>query len=299
MAILITGANGLLGQKLVAQLSASSTSFIASSKGENRNPECPASHYVSLDISRPEELEHLLAHHPIDAIVNTAAMTDVDACEEEEESCRKVNVEGVRNLYRIARKNAIFLVQLSTDFVFDGEDGPYSEEDERRPLSCYATSKRDAEDILLNGDYRSWAILRTIIVFGQGHHLSRSNIVLWARDALKKGTPMRVVNDQFRAPTWADDLAWACLRSVQRRAEGIFHISGPETMSIYDLVGRIAAYYQLGTSAVESVSSATLQQRAKRPPRTGFDLSKSRRLLGYRPMTLEESLARMPWDEPI
>ena len=88
-----------------------------------------------------------------------------------------------------------------------------------------------SEDVLINGDYSNWAILRTIIVFGEGKNLSRSNIVLWAKSALKEGNPLSIVNDQFRAPTWADDLAWACIKTAQISAQGVFHISGPETFS--------------------------------------------------------------------
>ena len=111
---------------------------------------------------------------------------------------------------RVRRWNAHF-IHLSTDFVFDGEAGPYREMDRRNPLSVYAKSKVDSENLLIRSAYKKWAILRTIIVFGEAENLSRSNIVLWAKSALEKGDMLTIVNDQFRAPTWADDLAWACI----------------------------------------------------------------------------------------
>ncbi|UKN01017.1 NAD(P)-dependent oxidoreductase [Paracrocinitomix mangrovi] len=290
MHILITGSNGLLGQKIVAQLLDANISFVATSKGKNRNPDCPEEFYQSLDITDKAQIESICDGQEFTAIINTAAMTNVDACEENEAECRKVNVAAVKNLYEVSEDLGLYFVQVSTDFVFDGENGPYKEEDERNPLSIYATSKRDAEDILINGNYPNWSILRTIIVYGEGNNLSRSNIVLWAKEALKQGNELTIVNDQFRAPTWADDLAWACIQSVKLKAEGIFHISGPETISIYDLVCRIADFYGFDKTVVKPISSNTLNQKAKRPPKTGFDLTKSAKILSYRPLTLEESL---------
>ena len=293
MHILITGSNGLLGQKIIAKLLKANQDFIATSIGPNRNPDCPDDKYRPLDITSRNEIADLLAVENIDAIINTAAMTLVDDCEDQESKCRSINVDGVKNLYEEASERNIFLVQVSTDFVFDGENGPYKEDDIRNPLSVYATSKRDAEDVLLNGKYQNWAILRTIIVYGKGNNLSRSNIVLWAREALKEGKELTIVNDQFRAPTWADDLAWACIRACEIHATGIFHISGPETFSIYEMVCRIADHYGYDKSVIKPISSKTLSQKAKRPPKTGFDISKARKILGYNPITLEQSLKEL------
>jgi dTDP-4-dehydrorhamnose reductase len=293
MKILITGSNGLLGQKIVRQLIKRKIEFLATSQGENRNPDCPASDFQSLDITKKGEIELLVNAFRPSVIINTAAMTNVDECEEKEEACRKINVDAVSFLHEIAEKNNIHLIHLSTDFVFDGEHGPYKETDHRGPLSSYAKSKADSEDALMKSDYKNWAILRTIIVFGEGKNLSRSNIVLWAKDALKRGQELKIVDDQFRAPTWADDLAWACISAAEKNARGIFHVSGPETFSVFEMVRRIADFYKLDKSIISPVSSSTLNQKAKRPPRTGFILDKARVELGYNPMKFEESLARL------
>lgn len=291
MRILITGSNGLLGQKIVRQLKKHNKDFLATSIGSNRNQDCPSNHFMSMDITDIQDVRQVVSEYKPTAIINTAAMTLVDDCEDEIEKCRKINVDGVANLLEVCKEEGIYFVQVSTDFVFDGESGPYKEEDERNPLSVYSTSKRDAEDVLMDQEYDNWSILRTIIVYGTGNNLSRSNIVLWAREALKKGTELTIVNDQFRAPTWADDLAWACIRSCELNAKGVFHISGPETFSIYELVCRIADYYGYDKSIIRPISSSTLNQKAKRPPKTGFDISKARKILGYKPKTIEESLA--------
>lgn len=293
MKILITGSNGLLGQKIVRQLINSQIDFLATSLGANRNSNCPDSNYQSLDITNKSQVLNLVNAFKPTAIINTAAMTNVDACELDEVNCRKINIDAVGCLFDAAKKVNAQFVHLSTDFVFDGENGPYKEEDIRNPLSIYAKSKVDSEDILMNDPTTNWSILRTIIVFGQGENLSRSNIVLWAKAALAKGDPLTIVNDQFRAPTWADDLAWACIQTVKKHATGIFHISGPKTYSIYDLVKSIGTYYGFSTDNVSPINSSTLNQSAKRPPRTGFILSKAQNILEYQPQTLEESLAKL------
>jgi len=291
MIILVTGSNGLLGQKIVKQLVKSKTEFVATSLGENRNSACPTANYQSLDITNSQEIQSIFELAKPTVVLNTAAMTNVDACEADEVNCRIINVEGVDLLFQAAKKRNAHFIHLSTDFVFDGEAGPYIETDQRNPLSIYARSKVDSENLLINSEYKNWAILRTIIVFGEGENLSRSNIVLWAKSALKEGKTLTIVNDQFRAPTWADDLAWACIQTAVLNAQGIFHISGPETFSIYDLVIRIGKFYGLSTDMIQPISSATLSQKAKRPPKTGFIIDKAKASLGYIPISIEESLA--------
>ena len=290
MKILITGSNGLLGQKIVKQLSKSSVSFLATSLGENRNSKCDEGNYQSLDITSQKEIRDVVNSYEPTHIINTAAITNVDFCEDNLELCQKVNVDAVQMMFDVSKTNNIHFIHLSTDFVFDGKNGPYAEGDATNPLSVYAKSKNDSEKILLQSDYKNWSIIRTIIVYGEGENLSRSNIVLWAKSALKKGEPLTIVDDQFRSPTWADDLAWACVQTGVLRAKGIFHISGPKVFSIYELVCEIADYFGHDKSLIKPIKSAKLNQKAPRPPKTGFVLDKAREVLKYEPMTLRESL---------
>ncbi len=290
MKVLITGSNGLLGQKLVRQCLDNSISFLATSKGENRNSQCPDEKYFSMDITSSNEVENVINSYAPTHVIHTAAMTNVDACECDPELCQKVNFDAVKILSDCCVKNEIHFQLLSTDFVFDGANGPYKEIDTVNPLSVYAKSKVDAENLLIESVESNWSIVRTIIVYGTGENLSRSNLILWALDALPKGEPMNIVNDQFRAPTWADDLAWACIRVCELNEKGIFHICGPETMSIAQIVHRIAIHLNISAPKINEISSETLSQPAKRPPHTGFDLTKSRSVLGYRPKTLQETL---------
>lgn len=291
MRILITGSNGLLGQKIVAQCLNANYTFLATSKGENRNQDCPSSVYAQMDIAEMDDLERVFSLFNPTHVIHTAAITNVDYCELNPEECIEVNTVAVRNLFTVSKKHNAHFQLLSTDFVFDGKKGNYSEEDEVVPLSVYARSKANAERVLLEDAYSNWSIVRTIIVYGVGNNLSRSNIICWAKDALMKGQELTIVDDQFRAPTWADDLAWACLRICSLNKTGIYHISGPETMSIYELVCRIARHFGLSHEKVKRSKSTDLKQPAQRPPYTGFNLSKAKSELGYAPKTIEETLA--------
>lgn len=290
MRVLITGSNGLLGQKIVAQCIKRGHTFLATSKGENRNPDCPEEVYTSMDICQSDEIQNVLDAFSPTHVIHTAALTNVDYCEQNPSECHEVNVNAVEKLWSACKSRNIHFQLLSTDFVFDGEKGNYSEEDEVGPLSVYARSKVDAEEILVSDDAKNWSIVRTIIVYGNGHNLSRSNIVLWAIEALKEGKEMSIVDDQFRAPTWADDLAWACLEICRRDKMGVFHISGPETMSVFRIVERIAVHFGLSAEKVSRSSSKTLNQPAKRPPKTGFNLVKAKKEIDYQPHTLESTL---------
>ena len=206
------------------------------------------------------------------------------------EECKEVNVLATQKLWEEAQKINAHFQLLSTDFIFDGLKGNYKETDEPSAVSIYGQSKVDAEHVLINSQNKNWSIARTIIVYGTANNLSRTNIVLWSIDALTKGDPMKIIDDQFRMPTWADDLAWGCIEICRRDKTGIFHLCGPELMAVNEIVFRIAKHLGKSIENVEIISSSTLNQPAKRPPRTGFDLTKSRTELDYNPKTIEETI---------
>lgn len=293
MKVLITGANGLLGQKIVDYCLVNNIDFVASSQGENRNSKVNSNQFYNLDIRNKTQIENIVKQERPTTIINTAAITNVDLCESEKTLCDEVNTEAVNHMLKISEDYGLHLIHLSTDFVFDGENGPYSEDDETNALSYYGKSKENSEVLLKNSNYKNWTIVRTIIVFGIGENMSRSNIVLWAKSALEKGEPLNIVNDQFRAPTDADDLAWACMKIAEKKSFGIFNISGPETFSIMELVKRVGAYFDLSTKTLSPISSESLNQAAKRPPKTGFDISKAQIKLNYSPLKFEESLEKL------
>lgn len=296
--ILITGSNGLLGQKLIyALVKRGGWNIIATSVGENRLLHKDGYTYESLDITDRNAVSAIMHRYLPDVLINTAAMTNVDACETKKEECLALNVTAVQHLvdacWEIAEADPIVnthFIHLSTDFVFDGTAGPYREDAAPNPLSYYAWSKTEAERIVLASKLHV-AVLRTMLVYGVVDNMSRSNIVLWAKGALAKGQQIPVVDDQFRNPTLAEDLAEACILAAEKSATGIYHISGNDFMSILELVQRVARFWKLDETLIKAVKSDTLSQPAKRPPRTGFILDKAKHDLGYKPHTFEEGLA--------
>ena len=292
MKILITGANGLLGQKLITLLShEDEVEVVATSKGENVNIlELPHYHFRPLDISKPEEVSEVIADEQPDVIIHTAAMTNVDLCEQEKEKCWSVNVVAVTNLLEAAKKQGSFFIHLSTDFVFSGEKGPLDETAKAKPVNYYGKSKTEAE-LLVKQSGVDAAVIRTALVYGITPHMSRSNLVLWVKKSLEEGQAIRVVDDQYRTPTLAEDLAQGCWLVAKHKATGIFHISDEEVYTPYEMALLVARHFKLDESLISRTDSQAFTQPARRPPRTGFIIEKAKQQLGYQPHSFEEGLA--------
>ena len=289
--ILVTGSNGLLGQKLTDLLiTQSDFELTATSKGDNKHPIKEGYTYIDLDVCDKESVVSVFKKYRPTVVIHTAAMTNVDACEMNQPLCRTLNVDVVDNLIECCKENHSQLIHLSTDFIFDGENGPYTEVDKPNPLSFYGKTKLEAEE-LLKASSCHWVILRTIIVYGAAKELSRANVVTWAKKTLEKGEQIQVVNDQWRMPTLAEDLAMCCLLIVRKEAQGIYNSSGREMMSIYELVKQVADFWGLDKSLIIPIASKNLAQMAKRPKRTGFILDKAIHDLGYKPHSFKEGLA--------
>lgn len=291
--ILITGSNGLLGQKLIYRLlKEHDVKIIATSKGPNRLTMQEGYVYQSLDITDAQDVSAAISKYAPDVVINTAAMTDVDGCEKQAEECHKLNITAVENFIAALKTqtNNPQLIHLSTDFIFDGNSGPYRETDiPYPPKSVYAESKFVSENLVKNSGLR-WTIVRTILVYGLVDNMSRSNIVLVAKNNLSKGKKMNVVDDQFRTPTLAEDLAEGCALAALKGATGIYHISGKDFMSILELFYKVADFWNLDKSLITPVNTATLGQPAQRPLRTGFILDKAMQDLGYNPHSFIEGL---------
>lgn len=288
--ILVTGSNGLLGQKLSQQLLATGTDFLATGTGANRNPQLEDRFYQTMDITNRDEVFSVIRDFKPTHIIHGAAQTNVDACESDRDGSWTLNVTATSYIVEACVQLGIHLTHVSTDFIFDGTAGPYKETDAPNPLSHYGTTKLAAEKLVLDAPVQA-AILRTVLVYGVVPNMSRSNIVLWAKGALEAGNPINVVDDQFRTPTLAEDLAQGCLLAATKSATGIYNISGKDFMSVFELVERVAKHFGLPFSQVSKVSSSTLNQAAKRPPITGFVLDKAMNELGYQPHSFEEGLS--------
>ena len=290
--VIITGSNGLLGQSLLNLLSEEKEKYevYGFSKGINRSGREDFT-YVSIDITNEENLKKSIKEIQPDFIINTAAMTQVDDCENNKQACDVLNVDVVKWLSEIAEEINAHVIHISTDFIFDGLKGNYKETDTPNPISYYGLSKLKSEKVLTSSNI-NFTILRTILVYGKVFDMSRSNIVLWVKQMLEEGKEITIVDDQYRAPTYVLDLAMACKISMDKKATGIFNISSNKLMSVFEITQEIAEVFNLDKSLLKPISTSTLNQTAPRPAKTGFDLSKTNRELNFYPKTFKEDLQK-------
>lgn len=290
MKILVTGSNGLLGQKLATILLADpAIDTVLTARGKLTIPAGRA-RYIPLDIESREATLSAISDARPDVVINAAAMTLVDKCETEREACWKANVEAVEHLTDACRQVNARLIHVSTDFIFDGTDGPLDEEAVPNPVNYYGESKLAGEKMIRASGIR-WCILRTVLVYGVTHDMSRSNIVLWVKESLEKGKTIQVVNDQWRTPTLAEDLARGCYLAATKDATGVYHISGKDFLTPHDIAIKTASFFQLDKTLIVPTTSDVFRQPARRPLKTGFIIEKARKDFGYEPHSFEEGLA--------
>ena len=291
--ILITGANGLLGQKLVADLLEKEPfRVLATGRGKCRLPvEWKGYTYLQMDVTDPIQIEQVIGKFRPQVVIHCASMTNVDLCEVERQNCFEQNVTAVANMVEACERHDVHLIHLSTDFIFDGENGPYVEEDLPRPINYYGETKLESENLIKASSLARWSIVRTGLVYGVSSDMSRSNIVLWVRNSLINGKELSLVDDQIRTPTLAEDLATGCILIAEKGAIGVFNISGKEVLTPYDMAVETASFFNLDASKLKKVDSHTFTQTAKRPLKTGFIIDKANKALGYKPRTLKEGIA--------
>jgi len=246
--------------------------------------------YTQLDVTTPDAVETLLTDYDPDVVVNCAAVSDVTECDEDRNRAWAVNARAVRTLAKQCRSVGARLIQLSTDFVFNGKRGPYEEDARPDPVNYYGRTKLAGENALREFDFLDWAVVRTVLLYGTAKDLSRSNVVLWMIDRLSEGKPLRVVDDQWRTPTYVRDLADGIVRLIDRDRTGIYHMSGREMVTIHELARTVADVLGFDPSPIEPVSSDYFEDAVDRPPKTGFIILKAETELGYDPRPLREGL---------
>ncbi|MBP1678132.1 MAG: dTDP-4-dehydrorhamnose reductase [Bacteroidetes bacterium] len=288
--LLVVGSNGLLGQKVVELFVRGSSAEITASSVEPapvRNLHSVA--YRQTDITSKKDVRALVSAVEPGVIINCAAMTSVDACETERELAWKINVSGVEHLADAAKRANAALVHISTDYVFDGKHGPYSEDDRPEPLSYYGKTKLASENALRASDI-TYLILRTMVLYGHAEGV-KANFALWLIESLQKKSPVKVVDDQIGNPTLVDDLAYAIMRAVELQKWGLYHIAGRDIMSRYDFAVRLAGVFGLDAGLITPIKTEDLRQPAPRPLQSGLVTLKAETEIGYRPSTVEEGLA--------
>jgi dTDP-4-dehydrorhamnose reductase len=289
---MVTGSNGLLGGFLIPLLRSKGYTVLATGRGPCRLPESWFDQqvvYLPLDITDGMAVMAFMMEHRPKKIIHAAAMTQADDCEKDPVGCWNVNVTATRFLIDAANEVGAAILYVSTDFVFDGEAGPYEETDLPSPVNFYGCSKLAAERAVMASGL-AWSIVRTVLVYGRSDHQARSNIMTWVRDKLISRTPVNVVDDQLRTPTWAGDLAMGIILVAEKNAGGTWHISGADLLTPYEMAVKTAHYLELDPSLMSRVTADTFSQPARRPLRTGFVIEKARRELGYIPVSFEKGL---------
>ena len=286
--ILLTGANGFVGAYLVKQL-AHNNAIVATGKGECRLPSSGFV-YETLDFTDEEAVGICMRRHQPEVVVHCGALSKPDECETNREGAFRVNVTGTINMLKNAIPYRSHFVFLSTDFVFDGEKGMYSEEDERSPVNYYGETKVMAEDEVMKYPY-DWSIVRTVLVYGKPF-FSRQNILTSTATALRNGNPLKIFNDQVRTPTYVEDLVSGLQAIIEKKAAGIFHISGADVRTPYEMAVAVARHLNLNEHLIEKVTEGEFSQPARRPLKTGFNISKAKTVLGYQPISFETGLEK-------
>jgi len=287
--VLICGSNGLLGQRLAMMLS-SQTEYevLNTSRGRSFVFDDRLFDYTQLDITKKGDVKSLVSSFHPTTIINAAAAADVDWCELHREDAWKINVVGVENLIEAARKVGARLIQISTDYVFDGTHGPYSEDDIPNPISYYGRTKLASENAVRIAGIAS-TIFRTIVLYGSGIGV-RDCFPLWVVKNLTAGNHIRCSGDQFANPTHVGDIAFAVVKGFELNRDGLFHVCGSERVSRHQFALRTADVFGLDPGLVEEVRSADLKQLAPRPPVTGFVTLRAQTELGLKPLDIVQGL---------
>ena len=295
MKVLIIGCNGLLGQNLI-RTKPSDESFTLVGSGIEKEPVLAGSliRYRNIDVTKRELMEKVIGEIAPDLIINAAAITDVDLCERDKALCALVNRDAVGWM----AATGIPLVQISSDYVFDGEAGPYSENDPTGPLSYYGLTKLESEKLTLDGSPKS-IVLRTMTLWGKGHG-AKTSFVEFVQNSLKAGKTIKIVTDQWGNPTLAEDLAIAIWKLVEGKHNGVFHAVGSEWNSRYEWAVAIADYYGLDKSLITTCVTADLKQLAQRPLKSGLKIDKLVNTIGFKPRGVAEQLKRVDelWQAP-
>lgn len=280
--VLITGAGGQLGRALVEVLSPGLDLLLTGRRAGDNG-------LVACDITAWEQVKVTVAGFRPDVIINSAAFTDVDGNEREPEKAKWVNTIGVEHLLEAGRSVGASFVQLSTDYVFDGEAGPYLEQDQTAPLNVYGRTKLAAERLVLAGENN--LVVRANVLFGPVSEAPAS-FVGWVVNSLREGKSIRVVNDQANNPTLTTHLAEALRIAVEQAAAGLYHYGGLEFSSRYAFARDIAHHFKLPADLIAPVPSSDLPQAAPRPLKGGLVCSKMKMDLQVSNATIGEALSQ-------
>lgn len=286
--ILLTGANGLLGQKTTEVFARETDQELLLTDLAEKAEEPRKYSYVSLDITNKERVKKTVKEYKPDIIINAAAYTNVDGCETERELSWRVNVDAVKNLIIASRYYSSKIIHVSTDYIFDGVYGGYDENATPNPLSFYGKAKLASENALTASGV-NFAVIRTMIIYGTGKNVKK-NFALWLIDKLGNNEPVNIVDDQYGMPTMVDDLGLALLRIIERERSGIYNVCGSEYINRYEFALKLADIFEFDRGLIIPIKTADLNQPAARPMNSSFILLKAESELGIKPLNVTDGL---------
>ena len=281
---LVIGASGLVGRCLTGRLRKHGA-FVVGTYASR-----PSTQLRRLDMMDASQIGACIAETRPQAIYLTAALTHVDYCEDHEEEARRINVLGPCMVAEHAQRAGVKLIFYSTEYVFDGVDGPYDEEAAPNPMSVYGRTKLEAENAIRHIVPEA-LILRTTVVFGWDPE--SKNFAMQIYDRVQRGLEMTIPHDQLGSPTWVGYLADVSLRLVEQGVGGTVNVVGKDIVPRTEFARALVKLFGGKPERVIPVSTASLGQKAARPLRGGLRTGKLRELLGQEPISLEESLQRL------
>ncbi|MGZ7117065.1 MAG: dTDP-4-dehydrorhamnose reductase [Methanobacterium sp.] len=279
--IFVTGGSGLLGSKFTRDYF--NYDII---RTFNANPENKC---ISLNITDEKDTLNKIRSANPDLVIHSAALTNVDYCEDHRREAFEINVKGTQNIVKACEKVGSKLIYVSTDFVFDGEKGMYEERDKTNPLGYYALTKLQGEESVQNS-VLDYAITRVSVLYGWHR---RSNFVTWVIDELNAGNEINVVTDQYNSPTLADNVAEAIIKIFEKDKEGVYHTSGSERINRFDFAKNIAEVFNLDKGLINPIKSNKFVQKAKRPKDSSLCVEKAEKDLKMKMFNTLEGLNEM------
>jgi dTDP-4-dehydrorhamnose reductase len=282
--ILVTGGTGLLGNKILTHYS---EDYITVGTYNKIKPDFKNN--LQLDIVNKKQVKNIEKIKP-NIIIHTAGLTNVDYCEDHKEDAWKINVEGTKNILDISKKIGSKIVFISTDYVFDGKNGPYREEDQTNPINLYGKTKLEGERLveLSNLEY---IIARTTVLYGWGKN--KLNFVTWVINELKNGRKIKVVTDQYGTPTLADNMAEIIFKLILHDKQGTYNIVGSDLINRHQFTLEIEKTFGLAKGLIIPVISDELNQKAIRPKKGGLKTDKIENELNIKPLSIKDGLLIM------
>jgi dTDP-4-dehydrorhamnose reductase len=283
--ILITGGSGLLGSKIAGKAVEKGYKVYSGYKTHEPMFGIP----MEIEISDKIFVNKIFESLKPDIVIHTAALTDVDKCEEDNELAWRTNVEGTRNIAEISREYEAFLVYVSTDYVFSGEEGMYREMDETNPINYYGVTKLEGEkNVKTLMD--EWCIARPSVIYGSTPATGKVNFALWVLEKLERREPMNIITDQYVSPTLNTNLAEMILEVLERRLTGVYHLAGATPMNRYDFACFLAETFRLDKKLIRQAKFEDMKWKAKRPRKTTLNVEKALQTLNKKPMKIDDAL---------